>query len=184
MASLPEEFQQGRCLPQEALERWLGACGAEVKVFHGCRIVPPDRVRVGARSQIDEGVFIFAGQGVSIGAHVHLAFGCSIFGGGWVEIGDHAGIGVGVRLISGSEDPLSGRLTNPTVDPALRGVRRGRIGVGAHALVFTNTVVLPDVEIGEGAVVAAGSIVHRSLKPWTIYAGNPLVAVGERPRVS
>jgi acetyltransferase-like isoleucine patch superfamily enzyme len=37
------------------------------------------------------------------------------------------------------------------------------------------------VTIGEGAVVAAGSLVHHNLKPWGIYAGNPLVQVGLRP---
>lgn len=137
-------------------------------------------MELGAHSQIDEGVFIYAGDGVLIGEHVHFAFHSSISGGGTVQVGDFAGIGAGVRLISGSEDPMGPGLTNPTIPAALRSVRRGRVEVGAHALVFTNSVVLPDVIIGEGAVVAAGSVVHRSLKPWTVYAGSPLVAVGVR----
>jgi len=49
-------------------------------------------------------------------------------------------------------------------------------------VVFTNAVVFPDVEIGEGAVVSAGGVVHHSLKPWGVYAGNPLVQVGVRDR--
>ena len=47
---------------------------------------------------------------------------------------------------------------------------------------FTNTVVFPDVTIGEGAVVAAGSVVHRDLQSWGIYGGNPLVKIGVRPK--
>jgi len=38
----------------------------------------------------------------------------------------------------------------------------------------------PGVEFGEGAVAAAGSVVLKSLSPWTIYAGNPAVAVRAR----
>lgn len=47
-------------------------------------------------------------------------------------------------------------------------------------MIFTNSVVLPNVSIGEGAVVAAASVVHHDLKPWAIYAGHPLVQVGVR----
>jgi galactoside O-acetyltransferase len=130
--------------------------------------------------QIDEGVFIFAGQGVVIGHCVHLAVGSSISGGGECVIGDFAGIGAGVRLLTGTEEIDRGGLTNPTVPPELRTVRRGRVEIGAHALVLTNSVVLPDITIGEGAVVGAGSVVHHDLKPWGIYAGTPLVQVGVR----
>ncbi len=177
---MPVEFAPGVCFSEEALRRHFKRCGPGVKVFRGCRIHLPEQVELGAYCQIDEGVFIFAGESVVIGVHAHLAFQSSISGGGRVRVGDYAGIGAGVRLISGSEDPHGGGLTNPTIPAALRSVRRGRVEVGAYALVFTNSVVLPDVCIGEGAVVAAGSVVHRTLKPWTVYAGSPLVAVGVR----
>lgn len=35
------------------------------------------------------------------------------------------------------------------------------------------SIVLKGVEIGEGAVVAAGSVVTRDVPPWTIVGGNP-----------
>jgi galactoside O-acetyltransferase len=82
-------------------------------------------------------------------------------------------------LLTGSEE-IAGGPTNPTVPAEFRRVRRARTAVGAHALVFTNSVVLPGVTVGEGAVVAAGSVVHRDLLPWGIYAGTPLVQVGVR----
>jgi acetyltransferase-like isoleucine patch superfamily enzyme len=55
------------------------------------------------------------------------------------------------------------------------------VEIGAHAVVFTGTIVLPNVAIGEGAVIAAGSIVHHDVRPWGIYAGYPLTQVGVRP---
>jgi galactoside O-acetyltransferase len=176
----PPELKIGQVLPERVVRRWLKRCGQEVKLYRGCRIVGAERVALGSHVQIDEGVFIFAGQGVVIGHCVHLAVGSSISGGGECVIGDFAGIGAGVRLLTGTEEIDRGGLTNPTVPPELRTVRRGRVEIGAHALVLTNSVVLPDITIGEGAVVGAGSVVHHDLKPWGIYAGTPLVQVGVR----
>src|SRR5947207_3083868 len=78
----PSEFTQGQPLAEAVLARWLKACGRGTKVFSGCRLVGADRLQIGSYSQIDEGVWVFAGEGVSIGDHVHLAFGSSISGGG------------------------------------------------------------------------------------------------------
>ena len=167
-------------MPEEIVRQWLAFCGAGVKIFSGCRIVHPERVSIGDYTQIDEGVRIFAGEGVTIGRYVHLAFDSSISGGGRCLIHDFAGIGTGVRLITGTDVVDAGGLTNPTIAAPLRTVERGRIDVGAHAVIFTNSVVLPNVSIGEGAVVAAASVVHHDLKPWAIYAGHPLVQVGVR----
>jgi acetyltransferase-like isoleucine patch superfamily enzyme len=176
--TLPET-EPGTLVPLEALRRVLKSCGRDVKVYRGCRLVPPDRIQIGDRSQIDESVRIYAGEGVELGRHVHLAFLSSISGGGSCVIGDFVGIGAGVRILTGSEE-IEGGLTNPTIPPEFRRVRRARTVIGAHALIFTNSIVLPGVTIGEGAVVAAGSVVHRDVPPWSILAGNPLVRIGTR----
>ncbi len=179
---LPAELRPAVLLEEAVLRRHLKFCGYNVRVYAGCRLVPPGAISLGDFTQIDEAVRIFAGEGVVIGRHVHLAFASSISGGGRCKIGDFAGIGAGVRFITGSE-VVDGRcLTNPTVSAPWRQVERGHITIGAHALIFTNAVVLPNVSVGEGAVVAAGAVVHRDLNPWGIYAGIPLVQVGVRPR--
>lgn len=178
--SCPDEFAPGEWLSEEIIRGWLKQCGQGVKIFKGSRLIPPERIRIGDATQIDEGVRIFAGNGVEIGSHVHLAFGSSISGGGECVIGDFAGIGAGVRLLTGTERVEAGGLTNPTVPSDWRTAHRGRIAIGAHAVIFTGTLVLPDVTVGEGAVVSAGAVVHHDLKSWTVYAGNPLVQVGVR----
>lgn len=173
-------FQPGELVPEDELARCLKACGRHVRVFIGARLLKPEVISVGDYSQIDEGVMIFGGERVELGCHVHLAFQSSISGGGRCVVGDFVGIGAGVRLITGTELVDGSGLTNPTVPSPYRSVRRGRVLIGAHALVLTNSIVLPDVTIGEGAVIAAGSVVHRDLKPWGIYGGNPLTQIGVR----
>lgn len=176
----PFEFCGGAIVPPDEAQKWLASCGVNVKIFKGCRIIHPQRVQIGDFTQIDEGVCIFGGEGVELGRHVHLAVGSSISGGGRCAIKDFAGIGFGVRLITGSESIDGSGLTNPTVPADLRPVQRGWIEIGAHAVVFTNSIVMPNVRIGEGAVVSAGSTVHHDLRPWGIYGGNPLVKIGLR----
>jgi galactoside O-acetyltransferase len=176
----PSAFRTGALLTDAELRRWLKKSGHDVKVHTNSRIFPSERVEIGDFSQLDEGVFIYAGRGVRVGSHVHLAHAVTISGGGECVIEDFAGIGIGVRLVTGTEEVNAGGLTNPTIPKAWRKVSRGRVHVGEHALVFTGSIVLPNVTIGVGAVVSAGSLVHRDLKPWGIYAGNPLVQIGTR----
>jgi acetyltransferase-like isoleucine patch superfamily enzyme len=178
----PPEFSPGHCVPQDVAEAWLRRCGRRVRIFRGCRLIPPEQIEIGDDVQIDEGVRIYAGRGVTLGSNVHLAFASSISGGGECVIHDFAGLGAGVRLITGTEDVDGKGLTNPTVPARTRSVFRGKVEIGAHALILTNAVVFPGVTVGEGTVVAAGSVVHHSLKAWAIYAGKPLVQVGVRPR--
>jgi galactoside O-acetyltransferase len=109
------ELAPGQLVPQTILQQSLGRAGAHLKVYRGCRLVPPERIHLGDFSQIDEGVRVFAGQGTRIGRHVHLAFDTAIFGGGECEIGDYASTSAGVRIITGSDLVRGGGLVNPTI---------------------------------------------------------------------
>jgi acetyltransferase-like isoleucine patch superfamily enzyme len=51
--------------------------------------------------------------------------------------------------------------------------RKGKITVRKDAWIGTGAVILPDVEIGEGAVVGANSVVTRNVPPYTIVGGVP-----------
>jgi len=53
------------------------------------------------------------------------------------------------------------------------GVVRRRARIGA------NSTILPGVEIGEDALVGAGSVVRHTVPPRTVWAGNPAVQLKE-----
>lgn len=46
--------------------------------------------------------------------------------------------------------------------------------------ISSNTVILPGVTIGEGAVIAAGAVVTKDVEPYAIYAGIPAKKAGVR----
>jgi galactoside O-acetyltransferase len=152
---------------------------AETTLHEPLVIVGLDKFRIERGVRIDAFCYLTGGRGVVLGARTHLAAGVAVGGGGCFETGWCAGLASGVRIVTGTDDPLEG-LAGACIPPEFRAVRRGEVILEDFALVFTNAVILPDVRIGRGAVVAAGSVVSHSLQPWTVNAGNPLRKIGMR----
>ena len=42
---------------------------------------------------------------------------------------------------------------------------------------------MPDITIGEGAIIGAGSFVNRDIEPWSINVGSPSRKIAERPKL-
>ena len=53
------------------------------------------------------------------------------------------------------------------------GYRKGKIHIKKGALIGMGTYIMPNVTIGEGAIIAAGSLVTKNIPDWTIAAGRP-----------
>ena len=51
--------------------------------------------------------------------------------------------------------------------------------VHKHAWIAVNVTILPGVEIGEGAIVSAGSVVSKDIPPFTVAKGNPAKVVAD-----
>lgn len=48
-----------------------------------------------------------------------------------------------------------------------------RVKIGSNVWIGQNAVILPGVEIGDNSVIAAGSVVTKSIPPYCIAAGTP-----------
>lgn len=88
---------------------------------------------------------------------------------GGLEIGREVGIAERSVILTGAHG-FEGGITDH--------VWRTRI----EDKVFINlgAMVMPGVIVGEGAVIAAGSIVTKDVEPWSIVAGVPAKKIGER----
>lgn len=62
------------------------------------------------------------------------------------------------------------------------GVVMGPVRIEDHAWVGFNVIILKGVTIGEGAIVAAGSVVTKDVPAFTVVAGNPARVIRELPR--
>ena len=113
-------------------------------------VFPPFRADFGRNIRIGEGVFINSG--------------CAFQDQGGVTIGDGALIGHNVVIAT----------LNHGLDPAKRAdLIPAPVVVGAGAWIGSNATILPGVTIGDGAVVAAASVVTRDVPPRTIAVGSP-----------
>jgi acetyltransferase-like isoleucine patch superfamily enzyme len=142
--------------------------GAEVgpRAVIGDQAHVRERATVGAETVIGRGSAV--DNDVSVGARVKVQTGCYLTAHSRVE--DDVFVGPGVTTTNdqtmgrhGSEHALAG--------PVLR--RACRVGGGA--------VVLPGVEVGEEAFVAAGAVVTRDVPARSVVLGAPARVLREVP---
>lgn len=131
--------------------------------------------KVGARVVFYPGVWINPCMDISIGDDVDFAKDVLITTRGGVEIGDRVLIGYRTQIFS----------TNHIIPPKPKkifnsGHERKKVIIQSDVWIGANCIILPGVSIGEGAVVAAGSIVTKDVMPFTIVGGNPARIIKER----
>ncbi|MFG3258235.1 CatB-related O-acetyltransferase [Streptomyces sp. NPDC048172] len=107
-------------------------------------------------------------------------------------IGRYCALAAGVRfLMAGAEHPTMGVSTYPftmfggrwaeeTLDLVTSMPSRGDTVVGNDVWLGHRVTVMPGVRIGDGAIVAAGTVVTADVPPYTIVGGNPARAIRQR----
>ena len=87
-----------------------------------------------------------------------------------IYIGDYTHITSGCRLLCHQRD-LTGYCKGDNA--AELGYRTGEIHIGKGVMVGMETLIMPGVTIGDGAIIGAGSIVTKDIPAWTIATGRP-----------
>tara|TARA_B100001250_G_scaffold403414_1_gene417925 strand:- start:512 stop:814 length:303 start_codon:yes stop_codon:yes gene_type:complete len=49
------------------------------------------------------------------------------------------------------------------------------VRIGMNSFIGANSIILPGVKIGEGAIVSAGSVVNNDVPDYAVVGGNPAV---------
>jgi dTDP-4-amino-4,6-dideoxy-D-glucose acyltransferase len=149
----------------------------KVSIYNG------DNIEIGDNVRIDDFCILSGGSGIRIGSHIHISARVSLFGGSRIEIKDFATISPGCVLLSENDDFSGDSLVGPCVPEKYRCfLEKGLIVINRYVGLCTGSVVLPGVEVGEGAVVGALSLVKKDCKPWIMYAGVPAKEIGKRSK--
>lgn len=93
-----------------------------------------------------------------------------------LTIGSFVSIAENVNFLLGGNHPYSGFSTFPfkaKYFSTLEATTKGGIVVGDDVWIGYNSTILSGVNIGQGAVIAAGSMVTRDVAPYSIVGGNP-----------
>lgn len=107
-------------------------------------------------------------------------------------IGRYCALATGTTfLMAGADHPMLGVSTFPfgifggewrdrTLDLVMARESRGDTVVGNDVWFGYRTLIMPGVRIGDGAIIASGSVVTSDVEPYTIVGGNPAKPIRRR----
>ena len=157
--------------------------GDGAKIARNCTLVGLPNISIGKHSRVDAYSMVIAiDQQVDIGRNVHVASYVLLSGRGGLVLEDFVGVSHGSKIYTANDDYGGDYLTGPTVPAKYLGMTIAAVRLGRHAIVGAGCIVLPGVEIGEGASIGALSLVSRSIEPWTVNVGVPAKAIRSRSR--
>lgn len=134
-------------------------------------VLRPKLVRIAKTARVD--AFVKIEGTVTIGEHCHIASFSHIgVGGGEVVFGDHSGCSSHVVICSGQPDLTYAHISAADPEEHQHPIRK-RTVIGKHVVIFAGAVILPGVEIGSYAVVGAGAVVTKDVRPYAIVMGVP-----------
>lgn len=143
------------------------------KVFEPVVVTKDHAVVIGANSRIDSFVKLEGGEGLVIGDHVHIAsFAHVNVGGGKTVLEDGSAIASHCVIVSGG-NAVEG-VSCSAAAPIEQQVLHSRVTrVCKNACLYAGVILTAGVTVGEGARVAAGSVVTKDVPPFEVWAGVP-----------
>ena len=108
----------------------------------------------------------FGSKKISIGESTFVNYECFFDGSNRIDIGSRVRIGMRCLFVTGTHD-IAGSVQRAGTESS------APIQIGDGVWIGASVTVLPGVRIGEGAVVAAGSLVNRDVPPNAFVAGVP-----------
>lgn len=131
-------------LRRQMVSLFLESCGKRVTVKHNADISPH----------------------IEIGDYSEFGTRCMIQSN--TKIGNNVIMGPDVKIYSRNH-----RFSSLETPIQYQGKIQKNTSIGNDVWIGANTVILPGVQIGDHAVIGAGSIVTKDVTPYAVMAGNP-----------
>lgn len=131
----------------------LRICGMRINkaILYGAfHIRSPSKISIDEGTVIGHGVTLDGRNGISIGKHVNFSTDVMIW-----------------TMQHNYNDSSFGAVGGPVV-------------VEDYAWISVRAIILPNVTIGKGAVIAAGAVVTKDVAPYTVVGGIPAKRIGSR----
>lgn len=161
---------------------YFNSFGKNSMLAGGVKLLSPQYIHIGHNSSIMSHCVLetcpaaglnpkmIIGDNVSIGEYSHIT--CA----NHIEIGDGLLTGRFVLITDNSH----GRsvLTDADMKPLERRIcSKGKVLIGKNVWIGDKATILPDVTIGDGAIIAANAVVSQDVPPYTVVAGCPAKVV-------
>lgn len=130
--------------------------GRDIQIRKGVRFFGLNNIAVNDCVYFGENVYVYAFQGkVSIGRDVLIANG----------------------VIINSRNHV---FSDATRTISSQGYTAGEVVIGNDVWIGACALILPNVHVGDGAIIAAGAVVNKSVPPYSIVGGVPARVIGVR----
>lgn len=156
--------------------------GRKTELFENSVFTKDDKISIGDHSRVDAFVKIEGGNGVRIGDYVHIASFCHLnIGGGELVMEDGTACGSGTRIISGGNQPQALSCSRSAPDDQ-QIVGAGKVIMRKNSCCYAGVTICGHadqvIEIGEGARIAAGAVLTKSVGAGELWKGVPARCVG------
>lgn len=129
---------------------------------------------------IDQTVKIFSPERVKIDDFVHIQMNCTLFAdGGGIEIGEGTILAHEVQILARNHCYDAPDLKYVPYDERFD---EKPVKIGRYVWIGARVIILPGVTVGDGAVIAAGSVVTKDVPECAVVGGNPAKIIKYRDK--
>ena len=127
----------------------------------------------GAKVNIERGANFGTGADISIGDYSGIGVNASVRGP--LIIGNNVMMGPDVVIITSSHN-----FDRTDIPMRFQGSNKKPVSIGNDVWIGQRVVILQGVNIGDGAIIAAGAVVTKDVPPYTIVGGIPAKIIKSR----
>lgn len=128
--------------------------------------------KIGNKTVICRRVEILLPKGLQLANNIAIGWFAELDARGGIVVDHDTNISSHVKLVTGSHD-----IDNPDYIADFRPIH-----IGHHCWLGTGAIVLQNVSIGNGAVVAAGAVVTKDIPEYEVWGGVPAKFIRTRER--
>jgi maltose O-acetyltransferase len=130
--------------------------------------------KAGYNINIEHGAFFASGKDIEIGDNSGMGINCRVSGP--LKIGANVMMGPDVIIYT------QGHNFNRTDIPMMEqgNSEKKEVLIGNDVWIGARVIILPGVSVGEGAILAAGSVVTKNVEAFTVVGGNPAKIIKSR----
>jgi galactoside O-acetyltransferase len=156
----------------------LKKCGRKFLLGYPAKIFGGNNIEIGDNFSAMGNTYLYGNEGQikignNCGFNTNVQIGSS---GGKISIGDNVLLGPNVVLRAADHGTAQGNLIKKQTHVG------GEIIIEDDVWVAANAVILKNVRLGKGCVIAAGAVVTKNVEAYAIAAGVPAKKISERTR--
>lgn len=146
----------------------------------------PTKIVIGENTHVRGNLLIFGyGGKIEIGNWSYIGDYSRIWSGESIEIGNHVLIAHNVNIVDNTVHEMEHDIRAQRYQDLIKtgqpktksSIRSAPIKIEDHVWINPNSIILKGVNIGEGAIVAAGAVVTKDVPKFTMVGGNPAVVI-------